>query len=68
MTGVLAEAKSAVACRLASHRNAIMWRPACRPRTEAKSPVSTRPEPVRSAQSPNGDIHDVTAHDPKRTT
>ena len=27
MTGVLARAKPAVAYRLVSHRNAIMWRP-----------------------------------------
>ena len=35
-------AKSAVAYRLASHRNAILRRPPCRPRTDAESPMGTR--------------------------
>lgn len=42
MTGVLAPGPSPLSHRLASHRNAIMWRSSCRPRTEAKSPVGTR--------------------------
>lgn len=37
-------AKPAVAYRLASFRNAILWRPTRRPRTEAKSPVKATPD------------------------